>query len=180
MQDVTSGIKIVMSQLNTPMPRHRWDVTKPLYFAISTEYSQDSLSHYMIGSLVIWASTQSFKTSKNTSDSIWSEVKLRSILDNARQVRKVNLNKYMWNFVSNNPTQSQFRYQGQVPMNTSKSEFISKDLVRRGFRSVSPTVIYSFMQAAGLPNDHLIGCFRYQDCCVDAEPTTKAKKIERE
>ncbi|KAG2311235.1 hypothetical protein Bca4012_025687 [Brassica carinata] len=114
-----------------------------------------------------------------------AQVKLRSILDNARQVRKTvaeygSFKKYMWNFVSNNPTQSQFRYQGQVPMNTSKSEFISKDLVRRGFRSVSPTVIYSFMQAAGLPNDHLIGCFRYQDCCVDAEPTTKAKKIERE
>ncbi|KAG2268530.1 hypothetical protein Bca52824_063085 [Brassica carinata] len=60
---------------------------------------------------------------------------------------------------------------------TSKAELISKDLVRRGFRSVNPTVIYSFMQAAGLTNDHLIGCFRYQDCCVDAETiTTKAKK----
>ncbi|KAF8106115.1 hypothetical protein N665_0147s0069 [Sinapis alba] len=117
--------------------------------------------------------------------SLLSEVKLRSILDNARQVRKIiaeygSFKKYMWTFVSNKPTQSQFRYQRQVPVKTSKAEFISKDLVRRGFRSVSPTVIYSFMQAAGLTNDHLIGCFRYQDCCVDAETTTKAKKIERE
>ncbi|KAJ0247950.1 hypothetical protein HA466_0163330 [Hirschfeldia incana] len=119
--------------------------------------------------------------------SLLSEVKLRSILDNARQVRKIiteygSFKKYMWNFVSNKPTQSQFRYQRQVPVKTSKAEFISKDLVRRGFRSVSPTVIYSFMQAAGLTNDHLIGCFRYQDCCcVDAETTaTKAKKTERE
>ncbi|CAH8389105.1 unnamed protein product [Eruca vesicaria subsp. sativa] len=117
--------------------------------------------------------------------SLLSEVKLRSILDNARQVRKIiaehgSFKKYMWNFVSNKPTQSQFRYQRQVPVKTSKAEFISKDLVRRGFRSVSPTVIYSFMQAAGLTNDHLIGCFRYQDCCVDGETTTKAKKIERE
>ncbi|KAH0916401.1 probable GMP synthase [glutamine-hydrolyzing] [Brassica rapa] len=117
--------------------------------------------------------------------SLLSEVKLRSILDNARQVRKIiaeygSFKKYMWNFVSNKPTQSQFRYQRQVPVKTSKAEFISKDLVRRGFRSVSPTVIYSFMQAGGLTNDHLIGCFRYQDCCVDAETTTKAKKTERE
>ncbi|CAF2258305.1 unnamed protein product [Brassica rapa] len=118
--------------------------------------------------------------------SLLSEVKLRSILDNARQVRKIiaeygSFKKYMWNFVSNKPTPSQFRYQRQVPVKTSKAEFISKDLVRRGFRSVSPTVIYSFMQAAGLTNDHLIGCFRYQDCCsVDAETTTKAKKTERE
>lgn len=93
----------------------------------------------------------------------------------------------MWNFVNNKPTQSQFRYQRQVPVKTSKAEFISKDLVRRGFRSVSPTVIYSFMQAAGLTNDHLIGCFRFQDCCVDAETTTTTttttkakKKNERE
>ncbi|CAN6896124.1 unnamed protein product [Brassica oleracea] len=113
--------------------------------------------------------------------SLLSEVKLRSILDNSRQVRKIiaeygSFKKYMWNFVSNKPTQSQFRYQRQVPVKTSKAEFISKDLVRRGFRSVSPTVIYSFMQAAGLTNDHLTGCFRFQDCCVDAETTTKAKK----
>ncbi|CAN6902386.1 unnamed protein product [Brassica oleracea] len=117
--------------------------------------------------------------------SLLSEVKLRSILDNSRQVRKIiaeygSFKKYMWNFVSNKPTQSQFRYQRQVPVKTSKAEFISKDLVRRGFRSVSPTVIYSFMQAAGLTNDHLTGCFRFQDCCVDAETTTKAKKTERE
>ena len=68
--------------------------------------------------------------------------------------------KYMWNFVNNKgPTQSQFRYGRQVPVK-------SKDIVRRGFRSVSPTFIYSFMQAVGLTNDHLMGCFRYQDCCV--------------
>ncbi|WZY97923.1 hypothetical protein YC2023_070252 [Brassica napus] len=67
--------------------------------------------------------------------------------------------KYMWNFVNNKgPTQSQFRYGRQVPVK-------SKDIVRRGFRSVSPTFIYSFMQAVGLTNDHLMGCFRYQDCC---------------
>ncbi|KAF3493492.1 hypothetical protein DY000_02057582 [Brassica cretica] len=110
--------------------------------------------------------------------SLLSEVKIRSILDNSRYVRKIiaehgSFKKYMWNFVNNKPTQSQFRYGRQVPVKTSKAEFISKDLVRRGFRSVSPTVVYSFMQAAGLTNDHLTGCFRYQDCCcVDAETTT--------
>ncbi|KAH0921622.1 hypothetical protein HID58_021640 [Brassica napus] len=75
--------------------------------------------------------------------------------------------KYMWNFVNNKgPTQSQFRYGRQVPVKTSKADLISKDIVRRGFRSVSPRFIYSFMQAVGLTNDHLMGCFRYQDCCV--------------
>ncbi|KAG2321296.1 hypothetical protein Bca52824_014509 [Brassica carinata] len=113
--------------------------------------------------------------------SLLSEVKIRSILDNSRHVCKIvaehgSFKKYMYSFVNNKPTQNQFRYGRQVPVKTSKAEFISKDLVRRGFRSVSPTVVYSFMQAAGLTNDHLIGCFRYQECCVDAETTTKAKK----
>ncbi|CAH2067936.1 unnamed protein product [Thlaspi arvense] len=98
-----------------------------------------------------------------------SEQKLRSILENANQVRKIvvefgSFDKYIWNFVNQKPTQSQFRYPRQVPVKTSKAELISKDLVRRGFRSVSPTVIYSFMQTAGLTNDHLTSCFRHQDC----------------
>ncbi|XP_024008913.1 uncharacterized protein LOC18007795 [Eutrema salsugineum] len=101
--------------------------------------------------------------------SLLSEQKLRSILENANQVRKIivefgSFDKYIWNFVNQKPTQSQFRYPRQVPVKTSKAELISKDLVRRGFRSVSPTVIYSFMQTAGLTNDHLISCFRHQDC----------------
>lgn len=54
-------------------------------------------------------------------------------------------------------------------MKTPKADVISKDLVRRGFRSVSPTVIYSFMQVAGLTNDHLISCFRFQECIDAAE-----------
>ncbi|XP_013630836.1 PREDICTED: probable GMP synthase [glutamine-hydrolyzing] [Brassica oleracea var. oleracea] len=102
-------------------------------------------------------------------DSLLSEQKLRSILENANQVRKIivefgSFDKYIWNFVNQKPTQSQFRYQRQVPAKTSKAELISKDLVRRGFRSVSPTVIYSFMQTAGLMNDHLTSCFRHHQC----------------
>ncbi|CAN7052676.1 hypothetical protein BRARA_G02057 [Brassica rapa] len=102
-------------------------------------------------------------------DSLLSEQKLRSILENANQVRKIivkfgSFNKYIWNFVNHKPTQSRFRYQRQVPAKTSKAELISKDLVRRGFRSVSPTVIYSFMQTAGLTNDHLTSCFRHHEC----------------
>ncbi|KAJ4874384.1 DNA glycosylase superfamily protein [Raphanus sativus] len=98
-----------------------------------------------------------------------SDQKLRSILENANQVRKIivefgSFDKYIWNFVNQKPTQSQFRYPRQVPVKTSKAEFISKDLVRRGFRSVSPTVIYSFMQTSGLTNDHLVSCFRHQEC----------------
>lgn len=71
---------------------------------------------------------------------------------------------YIWNFMNNKQQVSQFRYPRQVPVRTSKADFISKDLVRRGFRSVGPTVVYSFMQVSGLTNDHLISCFRFHEC----------------
>ncbi|XP_020890636.1 uncharacterized protein LOC9323872 isoform X2 [Arabidopsis lyrata subsp. lyrata] len=95
-------------------------------------------------------------SSEIATTTLLSEQKLRSILENANQVCK-------------KPTQSQFRYPRQVPVKTSKAELISKDLVRRGFRSVSPTVIYSFMQTAGLTNDHLTCCFRHHDCMTKDE-----------
>ena len=76
--------------------------------------------------------------------------------------------KYIWSFVNHKPIVSQFRYPRQVPVKTPKAELISKDLVRRGFRSVGPTVIYTFMQVAGLTNDHLISCFRFQECTETA------------
>lgn len=76
--------------------------------------------------------------------------------------------KYIWNFVNHKPIVSQFRYPRQVPVKTPKAEVISKDLVKRGFRSVGPTVIYTFMQVAGLTNDHLISCFRFQECLATA------------
>ncbi|XP_050235003.1 uncharacterized protein LOC126683202 [Mercurialis annua] len=107
-----------------------------------------------------------------------SELKLRSITENARQICKVveefgSFDKYIWNFLNHKPIVNQFRYSRQVPVKTSKAEFISKDLIKRGFRSVGPTVIYSFMQVAGLTNDHLIGCFRYQDCVFGTEVREK-------
>lgn len=71
--------------------------------------------------------------------------------------------------MNNKPIVSKFRYPRQVLVKTPKADVISKDLVRRGFRSVGPTVIYSFMQVAGITNDHLISCFRFQECALASE-----------
>ena len=73
-----------------------------------------------------------------------------------------------------------FRYARQVPVKTPKGEVISKDLMQRGFRCVGPTVIYSFMQAAGLVNDHLLTCFRFQECNSTIEKDLKAETEEKE
>ncbi|GMI81480.1 hypothetical protein like AT5G57970 [Hibiscus trionum] len=106
--------------------------------------------------------------------SLLSELKLRAIIENARQISKVidefgSFDRYIWSFVSRKPIVGRFKYPRQVPVKTSKADVISKDLVRRGFRSVGPTVVYSFMQAVGITNDHLTSCFRFQECVTAAE-----------
>ncbi|KAL4317935.1 hypothetical protein GQ457_18G002780 [Hibiscus cannabinus] len=111
--------------------------------------------------------------SGSLASSLLSELKLRAIVENARQILKVtnefgSFDEYIWSFVNHKPIVSRFRYPRQVPVKTPKADVISKDLVRRGFRSVGPTVIYSFMQVAGITNDHLISCFRFQECITAA------------
>ncbi|KAE8687660.1 26S proteasome non-ATPase regulatory subunit 9-like [Hibiscus syriacus] len=106
--------------------------------------------------------------------SLLSELKLRAIIENARQISKVinefgSFDEYIWSFVNHKPIVSRFRYPRHIPVKTPKADVISKDLVRRGFRSVGPTVIYSFMQVAGMTNDHLTSCFRFQECITAAE-----------
>ncbi|KAL3835472.1 hypothetical protein ACJIZ3_010208 [Penstemon smallii] len=124
--------------------------------------------------------------------SLLSEVKLRAITENARQICKIivevgSFDKYIWGFVNNKPIVGSFRYARQIPIKTSKADTISKDLVRRGFRGVGPTVVYSFMQVAGITNDHLINCFRYQDCLIAGDlrdkneaPTSKNEEKQHE
>ncbi|XP_058067651.1 uncharacterized protein LOC131216999 [Magnolia sinica] len=124
----------------------------------------------------------------STASSLLSEPKLRAVIENARQISKIvdefgSFENYCWSFVNHKPIVSCFRYPRQVPVKTPKADVISKDLVRRGFRCVGPTVIYSFMQAAGITNDHLIGCYRFQECIVGSEcneeDKSKAKVEEK-
>ena len=84
----------------------------------------------------------------------------------ALQVRRdfCSLDKYVWAFVNNKPLSPSYKYSRKIPVKTSKSESISKDMVRRGFRFVGPTVIHSFMEAVGLTNDHLVSCPRHRVC----------------
>uniref|UniRef100_A0A1D1YNS2 Putative GMP synthase [glutamine-hydrolyzing] n=1 Tax=Anthurium amnicola TaxID=1678845 RepID=A0A1D1YNS2_9ARAE len=100
-----------------------------------------------------------------------SAPKLRAVIENARKILKIieefgSFDRYCWSFVNHKPIVSRFRYPRQVPVKTPKADTMSKDLVRRGFRCVGPTVIYSFMQVAGITNDHLINCYRFDECCA--------------
>jgi len=70
------------------------------------------------------------------------------------------LDAYVWGFVGGSPKLNRFRAMSHVPAQTEESQALSKDLQKRGFRFVGPTIVYAFMQSAGLVNDHTVDCFR--------------------
>lgn len=71
--------------------------------------------------------------------------------------------KYLWGFVGGKPLQGRRKSRTDVPARTEVSDALSKDLKKRGFKFVGTTIMYAFMQATGLVNDHLAGCFRHAD-----------------
>ncbi len=71
--------------------------------------------------------------------------------------------RYLWGFVDGRARQGAWASLAAVPASTPESVALSKDLARRGFRFVGPTICYAFMQAVGMVNDHLVGCFRYPE-----------------
>jgi len=70
---------------------------------------------------------------------------------------------YVWGFVGGRPIVNRWRRIGQLPATSAESDALSKDLKRRGFGFVGPTIVYAHLQATGLVNDHLVGCFRYAE-----------------
>ena len=70
---------------------------------------------------------------------------------------------YIWRFVDGQPIVNAWTELGQIPAQTAQAEAMSKDLKKRGFTFVGPTICYAFMQACGLVNDHIVGCFRYHE-----------------
>jgi DNA-3-methyladenine glycosylase I len=69
---------------------------------------------------------------------------------------------YLWRFVGGRPIRNRWTVLREVPAQTAESAALSRDLGRRGFRFVGPTICYAFMQAVGMVNDHLVGCYRYR------------------
>lgn len=72
--------------------------------------------------------------------------------------------RHLWGFVDGRPVQNAFRTHEDVPTQTKAAEAMSKDLKARGFTFCGPTIVYAFMQAVGMVNDHLTGCFRREEC----------------
>jgi DNA-3-methyladenine glycosylase I len=100
--------------------------------------------------------------------------KLAATITNARSAITVqqefgSLDTYLWQFVDGRPTLNAWTETSQVPAKSPVAEVMSKDLKKRGFKFVGPTICYAFMQAAGLVNDHLTTCFRFEELANSSE-----------
>jgi DNA-3-methyladenine glycosylase I len=97
-----------------------------------------------------------------------NRLKVESAVSNARAFLAVqqefgSFDAYQWSFVGGRPVRNRFRSLEEVPPRTAVSDAFSKDLRERGFRFVGSTIVYAHMQAVGMVNDHLVGCFRHRD-----------------
>jgi DNA-3-methyladenine glycosylase I len=94
--------------------------------------------------------------------------KIESAIGNARAFLNVcerfgSFDRYIWRFVNGRPIRNTWKTLADIPASTSESRAMSKELQQMGFSFVGPTICYAFMQAAGLVNDHLVDCFRYEE-----------------
>lgn len=98
-----------------------------------------------------------------------NRAKIDSSINNAARYLEVqgafgSFASYLWGFVDGKPLQPRFSHMSEVPPYTDLAKTIAKDLKQRGFRFLGPTTVYSLVQAAGLSNDHLLDCYRHQQC----------------
>jgi len=94
--------------------------------------------------------------------------KIEAAVRNARAFLKIqeafgDFDSYCWRFVGGRPKLNHWKATRQIPATSPESEAFSKDLKHRGFTFVGPTVVYAYMQAVGMVNDHLVKCFRYRE-----------------
>ena len=105
---------------------------------------------------------------RNNEGIIRNRLKIRSAVTNARAVQEIqeeygSLDSYIWEYVDHETIQNSWKTMNDIPASTPESEKMGKDLKKRGFKFVGPTICYGFMQAVGMVNDHIMDCFRHNE-----------------
>lgn len=100
---------------------------------------------------------------------IRNRLKVQSAVKNAQGYLRIkeehgSFSDFLWQFVGGTPIQNSWEKMGDLPAETAESQAISKALKNYGFNFVGPTIVYAFMQAVGMCNDHIVDCFRYTEC----------------
>ena len=103
-----------------------------------------------------------------------NRLKVRAFIQNAQAFLKVreefgSFDAYVWSFVGNAPIVNHWQTLREIPAQTAEAQALSKDLKKRGFTFVGPTICYAFMQAVGMVNDHIVACFRHPRNLVISE-----------
>ena len=98
---------------------------------------------------------------------IKNKAKILSAINNAQQFLKIqkefgSFDTFIWQFVEGKTINNGFKSMSEIPAETEESKAMSRELKKRGFKFVGPTICYAFMQAVGLVNDHLVDCFRHE------------------
>ncbi|MEL7003939.1 MAG: DNA-3-methyladenine glycosylase I, partial [Bacteroidota bacterium] len=101
-------------------------------------------------------------------DIIRNKLKINATINNARRFLAVQeefdgFDNYIWQFVDGQPIINHWKENKDCPATTKQSDTLSKDLKKRGFKFVGSTIMYAYMQACGLVNDHTVDCFRHQE-----------------
>ena len=111
---------------------------------------------------------------------IRNKLKINATINNAKRFLEIkeefgSFDKYIWQFVEGKIIQNMWKELSEIPAKTKESDEMSKDLKKRGFKFVGSTICYAFMQAAGMVNDHLVSCFRYDE----VQPRLEFRKAKR-
>jgi DNA-3-methyladenine glycosylase I len=112
---------------------------------------------------------------------IRNKLKIHAAITNARAFLGVReefgtFDTCIWQFVKGKPIQNAWKELSDIPPSTPESEAMSRDLQKRGFKFVGPTICYAFMQAVGMVNDHVVDCFRYEELKNQAQRTSNGVK----
>jgi len=107
-----------------------------------------------------------------------NRLKIAAAIANARAALDVqqecgSLDAYLWKWAGGKPRTNGWRSMSEVPARAPEAEVMSRDLLKRGFRFVGPTICYAFMQAVGMVNDHLVTCFRHSELSDGSQPPRK-------
>lgn len=111
--------------------------------------------------------SRSIERLMNNPGIVRNRLKIEASINNARAFLEVqdefgSFDKFIWQYVDHQAIQNQWKRLRDIPTSTRESEQMSEDLRQRGFRFVGPTICYAFMQAVGMVNDHVTGCFRHK------------------
>jgi DNA-3-methyladenine glycosylase I len=119
--------------------------------SIIANYSDAKIEELMLDTRIIRNRAKIINTVKSAQIYLEMEAKGETFRD------------YLWNFYDGKPRQNEFKEKGDVPPSTPHSEQMAKEMKKRGFNFCGPTIIYAFAEAVGMVNDHLTGCYRYEE-----------------